>query len=128
MEALTRYGWPGNVRQLENWIENAVIFVDGGRIDLEHFPALRSQPLDTPAAALPRGLTLPELERLYIVDTLRRTGGHRTRAAAALGISLRTLQYRLRDYGINLARASAGPAEGGRASARAAVASSARAE
>jgi DNA-binding NtrC family response regulator len=89
------------VRQLGNWIESAVILAERERIDVEHFPGLGVQSLAPPAALWPSGLTLPELERLYIVDTLRRTGGNRTKTAVALGISVRSLHYRLRDYGMN---------------------------
>jgi DNA-binding NtrC family response regulator len=111
MEALTSYAWPGNVRQLGNWIESAVILAERERIDVEHFPGLGVQSLAPPAALVPSGLTLPELERLYIVDTLRRTGGNRTKTAVALGISVRSLHYRLRDYGMN--RTSVKAAENG---------------
>jgi two-component system response regulator HydG len=128
LEALSRYAWPGNVRQLENWIENAVILVDQGRIDLEHFPALGSRSPAAPGCAVPKGITLPELERLYIVDTLSRTGGNRTRTAAALGISLRTLQYRLRDYGISGGTGNGGPGQSGRTPPRSAVTRSSRGE
>jgi DNA-binding NtrC family response regulator len=127
-QALTRYAWPGNVRQLENWIESAVIFAEQERIDLEHFPGLGLRSPAAPAGALPSGLTLPELERLYIVDTLVRTGGNRTRTAVALGISLRNLHYRLRDYGISRGRESVGSGESGRAPARPALMRSSGAE
>jgi DNA-binding NtrC family response regulator len=95
LEALVAYSWPGNVRQLENWIENAVILAEKDLIDLEHFPELVSRPSGPSPDSLPPGLTLLELERRYIVETLRRMGGDRARTARALGISVRTLQYRL---------------------------------
>jgi two-component system response regulator AtoC len=95
MEALIAYSWPGNVRQLENWIENAVILAENEMIDLEHFPELASGPSVPSPDSLPPGLTLREFERGYIVETLRRMGGDRARTARALGISVRKLQYRL---------------------------------
>lgn len=104
MAALSRYSWPGNVRQLENWIENAVILAEDELIDLEHFPALGLAPpgpCTSSGVSLPQGLTLFELERRYIAATLGRMGGNRTRTAKTLGISLRGLQYRLRDYDTN---------------------------
>ena len=111
VEALSRYSWPGNVRQLENWIENAVILAEDELIDLEHFPALGLGSPPAPsmpqAAALPTGLTLFELERRYVTETLERGGGNRTQTAKVLGISLRGLQYRLRRYDTNGHHASA---------------------
>jgi DNA-binding NtrC family response regulator len=99
LRALIAYSWPGNVRQLENWIENAVILAEEQPIDLQHFPELRRQPPPTPAGFLPPGLTLIELERRYIAETLDRTGGDRVRAAEILGISVRRLQDRLATTG-----------------------------
>jgi DNA-binding NtrC family response regulator len=91
--------WPGNVRQLENCIEQAVVLSEGGLIGTNLLA------LSGPAAAraaggirLRSGLTLREVEQQYIVRTLRDTGGNRTRAARLLGISLRCLQYKLKSY------------------------------
>jgi DNA-binding NtrC family response regulator len=128
IDALTGYAWPGNVRELENWIENAVILAEQGWIDLEHFPALGAQSLSTPGGPGLKGITLHELERMYIVDTLGRTGGNRTRAAAALGISRRTLQYRLRDYDVGGRSGNGGPGPDGRTLPRPAVMRSPRVE
>jgi DNA-binding NtrC family response regulator len=101
MTALMTYSWPGNVRQLKNWIEQALVLADGEGIDLEHFPSLTRELAETPGAAVPLappGLRLEELERWYVLDTLKRADGNRTRAARELGISLRGLQYKLRRY------------------------------
>ena len=101
MTALLTYSWPGNVRQLKNWIEQALVLADGEGIDLEHFPSLTRELAETPGAAVPLappGLRLEELERWYVLDTLKRADGNRTRAARELGISLRGLQYKLRRY------------------------------
>ena len=92
MTALMTYSWPGNVRQLKNWIEQALVLADGDQIDLEHFPSLTRELAETPGAAVPLappGLKLEELERWYVLDTLKRAEGNRTRAARELGISLR---------------------------------------
>ena len=105
MTALTNYAWPGNVRQLRNWIEQALVLSDGDLIDLEHFPSLTREASDvmqSPVPLAPLGLRLEELERWYVLETLRRADGNRTKAARQLGISLRGLQYKLRRYGTNV--------------------------
>jgi len=102
MTALINYPWPGNVRQLKNWIEQALVLADGDLIDLEHFPSLTREASDVmqgPVPLAPLGLRLEELERWYVLETLRRADGNRTKAARQLGISLRGLQYKLRRYG-----------------------------
>jgi len=104
MTALVNYTWPGNVRQLKNWIEQALVLADGDLIDLEHFPSLTRESSDimqAPTPLAPLGLRLEELERWYVLETLRRADGNRTKAARQLGISLRGLQYKLRRYGTN---------------------------
>ncbi|MEW6719548.1 MAG: sigma-54 dependent transcriptional regulator [Thermodesulfobacteriota bacterium] len=93
-EALRRYPWPGNVRELQNVIERAVILA-AGEIDTVH---LR---LDTaPAVASPGEGALRASERETIRKALAETGGNRTQAARVLGISLRTLQYRIKEFGL----------------------------
>jgi two-component system, NtrC family, response regulator HydG len=98
------HAWPGNVRQLKNWIEQALVLAEGDLIDLEHFPSLTREAFDAvpgPVPIAPLGLRLEELERWYVLETLRRADGNRTKAARQLGISLRGLQYKLRRYGTN---------------------------
>jgi two-component system NtrC family response regulator len=98
LRLLKRHDWPGNVRELENRLERAVIMADGDTLLPLHLPP----PLRPAAArgghALPVGLTLAELERRFILQTLERCGGNRTEAAQSLGISLRGLQYKLKRY------------------------------
>jgi DNA-binding NtrC family response regulator len=118
MTALTNYNWPGNVRQLKNWIEQALVLADGDLIDLEHFPSLTREASDVmqgPVPLAPLGLRLEELERWYVLETLRRADGNRTKAARQLGISLRGLQYKLRRYGTNLGGGSEPDSHGGAA-------------
>ena len=104
MDLLLRHTWPGNVRELENVIERAVIMARGDMIDPEHFPdTLKDQDADESARepVLASGRSLKEVEREMILKTLEDMGGNRTRTAETLGISRRTLQLRLKDYGIN---------------------------
>jgi DNA-binding NtrC family response regulator len=103
------YHWPGNIRQLENCIEQAVIFSPGrsidtadirGAIDLET-AAEASHPA-VPGSAVRwadfPGQSLRDLEAWYIRETLKRFGGNRTRTARFIGLSLRGLQYKLKRY------------------------------
>jgi len=93
---LQGYDWPGNVRELENAIERALIVAGGNTILPGDLPLQRE-----PAVAKPTGSqTLAEVERNAILEALSRHGGDRRATAEELGISLRTLQYRLKDYGI----------------------------
>ncbi|MCA9673556.1 MAG: sigma-54-dependent Fis family transcriptional regulator [Kofleriaceae bacterium] len=96
LAAMVGYDWPGNVRELENAVERAVVMSPGPMIDVEHLPATVSgQSGDT--IAIP-GSSLQEIERYAIIRTLEATAGSTSRAAAILGISPRTIQYKLHEY------------------------------
>ncbi|RDV37364.1 sigma-54-dependent Fis family transcriptional regulator [Bradymonadaceae bacterium TMQ3] len=101
MSALERYEWPGNVRELENVIERAVVLTDGKRLELRHLPAeLLRQSGTTPGeigVQIP-GSTLAEIERHALLRTYEATGGSSAETAEMLGISVRKVQYRLREY------------------------------
>jgi DNA-binding NtrC family response regulator len=93
-QALLSYPWPGNIRELQNVIERAVILASGA-IDETHLN------LDTSNVDAPDGDgLLSATERETIEKVLKDVGGNRKEAARILGISLRTLQYRVKDYGI----------------------------
>ena len=98
LAALTTYDWPGNVRELENAIERAVVLATGTVI------VARLLPLQVvPRAAvggMPSipGATMEAIERYAIVETLESTGGSTSKAAEILGLSVRTIQYRLQQY------------------------------
>jgi DNA-binding NtrC family response regulator len=99
-ELLNTYTWPGNVRQLENCIEQAVVLCERDRLGVDVLPLADTAPRKESDGHIrvKSGLTLREVEQQYILRTLRDTGGNRTRAARALGISLRCLQYKLKAY------------------------------
>jgi two-component system response regulator HydG len=103
-DLLMRYDWPGNVRELENIIERAVIMARGEMITPLEFP-IELQNLDEELKDslidLTPGRSLKEVEKVMILRTLEETGGNRTHAARILGISRRTLQLKLKEYGIN---------------------------
>jgi two-component system response regulator HydG len=95
---LLAHRWPGNVRELENAIERAVVLCEGPRIEEEHLP-IEVAPVAKGAIRIP-GATMAEIERFAILSTLEATSGSTTKAAEMLDISVRTIQYRLHEYGI----------------------------
>lgn len=98
---LAAWSWPGNARELRNVIERAAILADGDMILPEDLPdALRHAPrVDTSSGAPERPL-MEEAQRRAILEALEKTGGNRTKAAQLLGISRRSLIYKLRAYGL----------------------------
>jgi two-component system response regulator AtoC len=104
LEALQNYPFPGNVRELENLLERAMIFAESDTLSATDL-ALPAAPRPAPAAGgreqgSPR--TLESLEKEAVIAALRRWEGRRTRAAAELGISRRTLLNKIKEYGITL--------------------------
>jgi transcriptional regulator with PAS, ATPase and Fis domain len=100
LEMLTSYAWPGNVRQLENCIEQAVVLANEEIIDVDVLSLDHREPKKMAGhhEAAHAGLTLREVEQEHILRTLHAVNGNRTRAARLLGISLRCLQYKLKSY------------------------------
>ena len=90
--------WPGNVRELENAIERAVVLCEGPRIEADDLPFEAAQPMKGPVRV--PGATMAEIERWAILASLEATGGSTTKAAELLDISVRTIQYRLHEYGL----------------------------
>ncbi|MBI4468396.1 MAG: sigma-54-dependent Fis family transcriptional regulator [Acidobacteria bacterium] len=104
-KAIMNYGWPGNVRQLESVIERATLMCEGETIELEDLPyevrQLETEQAHSTFKLPPTGTSLEEVERSLILQAMQRTGGNITQAAKLLGISFRTLQYRLEKFGLN---------------------------
>ena len=98
LEVLTRYDWPGNVRELENSVERAVVMAEGQTLYPKHFRLGKGMTLVGEVKDEELGLTLKEAERRLILKTLEAYGGNRTKAAEALGISVRTLRNKLHEY------------------------------
>jgi len=109
MAALEAFPWPGNIRQLENFVQQAVLVSSGPELLLEHLP----QPVRDhfPTVATPAGPVSPaslshnreQLERVVIQRVLANTGCSRADAASALGISRVTLYKKVRKYGLSWA-------------------------
>ena len=102
LQVLGGYRFPGNVRELENILERAVIFAEGTSIGPEDLDLGAAQPAQAAAASEPAALrgTLKEQERRLIEAALARWEGNRTRAAEELGITRRTLFNKLRQLGL----------------------------
>ncbi|MBC7925958.1 MAG: sigma-54-dependent Fis family transcriptional regulator, partial [Bryobacteraceae bacterium] len=108
IEILQRYNWPGNVRELRNVIERAVIIAGEGQITPVHLPRdlgvatgtkMPVEQNEPDAVRLQVGTTVAEAEKALIMVTLQHTKNNKTRAAEILGISLKTLFNKLKEYG-----------------------------
>lgn len=90
--------WPGNVRELENAVERAVVLTEGHEVTASDLPFDMAPAFSGPVR-IP-GATMAEIERFAILSTLEATGGSTSKAAELLDISVRTIQYRLHEYGV----------------------------
>jgi transcriptional regulator with PAS, ATPase and Fis domain len=116
VDALRRHSWPGNVRELRNVLERAVIIAGEGPITAAHLPRDFGAPMgarpapqvnEPDAVRLTVGTTVNEAEKMLIQLTLRHTKNNKTRAAEILGISLKTLFNKLKEYGQSSAEQAA---------------------
>lgn len=98
LELLKAYAWPGNIRELRNIMERAVILAKGPWIEPSHLPAyVQSSPVKI---VLPAGVTAAEAEKELILRTLRQTGNNKAEAARQLGLDVKTIRNKLKTYGI----------------------------
>ena len=117
LNQFNNYSWPGNVRELRNTIERAVIVCDSGMIETKHLPPgfgqapLRPAANDPDAVRLGVGTTVGEAEKMLILKTLESTSNNKTKAAEILGISLKTLHNKLKEYGGSAPDAASGKEE-----------------
>jgi DNA-binding NtrC family response regulator len=100
---LRGYGWPGNVREMRNVVERAMLLAEGQRLEVQDFGVLNtaaagSDPFDLPAA----GVNLEALERSLVTQALRRAGGNQTKAAALLGLNRDQIRYRVEKFGLSV--------------------------
>jgi transcriptional regulator with PAS, ATPase and Fis domain len=103
LQQLLPYEWPGNVRELKNTIEGMVVFADGRRpVDVSDLPQglQNARREDAASVTLPVGLSMAEVEKRFIEETLRAVRYDKPRAAEMLGIGLRTLYRKLKEYEI----------------------------
>ena len=102
MERLKTYPWPGNIRELRNAVERAMLLVEGEELTLDQFP-VAGAPLgrigdgfELPAT----GVDLEQLERALVVQALERSGWNQTRAAGLLGLNRDQIRYRIEKFGL----------------------------
>jgi DNA-binding NtrC family response regulator len=100
LQALLAHDWPGNIRELENAIERAVVLAQGSELTADDLPpVLRGpRPLGSGSTNLIPGASMATIEREAILRTLEMVQGSTSRAAEILGISVRKIQYRLKEY------------------------------
>src|SRR5882724_7374563 len=117
LNQFSNYSWPGNVRELRNTLERAVIVCEGAVVETKHLPpgfgqmTVRQAASDPDAVRLGVGTTVGEAEKMLILKTLEATSNNKTRAAEILGISLKTLHNKLKEYGAAAAEGVPGKEE-----------------
>jgi two-component system, NtrC family, response regulator AtoC len=119
MQLLAQIDWPGNVRQLANCIERALVLSDGATLTrsavlagVQKTPAISQSPVAAESASATLKDTMRKVEQGLIQDALNHAGENRTKAAKILGISHRTLLYKIKEYGIPAAGLSAATGDG----------------
>lgn len=100
LKMLMEYGWPGNIRELENVIERAAILTPGEEI-VPGYIALTAKTRSPDLRKIPTRLTLAELEKIHIENVLKANEYNRTKSSKSLGISLKTLYLKIKSYGID---------------------------
>ena len=98
--AILKYNWPGNIRELRNCVECAVVMCNGEEITLEDLPVSVRESVEDKNITIPHGITLDEAEKIIIRNTLTMEGGNKTKVAQILGIGRKTLHRKLQEYGM----------------------------
>jgi DNA-binding NtrC family response regulator len=102
LNLLSRYPWPGNIRELENVVARLVVFCEKDVIEASDLPQGVRVPARPPAApGEPEPQSLKQVERLHIAQVLSQCGGNKSRAARVLGIDIKTLASKIKNYGIS---------------------------
>ena len=99
-ETLQHYGWPGNVREVRNAIERAMLLIEGEWLEPEHFTTLTRAVTPTQFRLPAEGVNLEEVERQLLLQALERAGGNQTQAAQLLGINRDQVRYRIEKFGL----------------------------
>ena len=97
---LYKYDWPGNIRELRNCIESAVVMCGGNEITPEDLPPTVSASIAAPSITIPIGTTLDDAEKAIICENLAANKGNKSKTADILGIGRKTLHRKLQEYGV----------------------------
>jgi len=100
---LEGYQWPGNIRELRNAIERAMLLIDRDRLEPEDFTTLTRTVNPTQFKLPAEGVNLEEVERQLLLQALERAGGNQTQAAQLLGINRDQVRYRIEKFGLSKA-------------------------
>ena len=106
MKLLEQYQWPGNIRELRNAIERAMLLMDREWLEPDDFTTLTRSVAATQFKLPPEGLNLEEVERQLLTQALERSGGNQTQAAQLLGINRDQVRYRIEKFGLPTTRGS----------------------
>ncbi|HEY2905379.1 MAG TPA: sigma-54 dependent transcriptional regulator [Vicinamibacterales bacterium] len=99
MKRLQMYGWPGNIRELRNAVERAMLLAEGNELTGDQFPVVSAGPRLTEGVELPpTGVDLEQLERSLVVQALERSGWNQTKAATLLGLNRDQIRYRIEKF------------------------------
>lgn len=101
LDRLTQYDWPGNVRELKNTLEGIIVLLPRDRIDVTDLPE-HLREVKRAQTVIQPGMTMEEIEKEAMRRTLEQTKGNRTEAAKILGVSVRTLQRKIKEYDLDL--------------------------
>ncbi|MEF9427354.1 MAG: sigma-54-dependent Fis family transcriptional regulator, partial [Candidatus Mariimomonas ferrooxydans] len=100
MDVINSYDWPGNIRELMNCLESAIVMTTGNGITVESLPSFLFVKKDNQQTKKNLSKNLFEIEKEAILDVLNKVGGNKVKAAKALGIGLRTLYRKVEQYGL----------------------------
>ncbi len=100
--ALHNYNWPGNIRELRNCIESAVVMCKGSVITLDDMPPSIGSNSDDDSLKIPIGISMENAEKEIIKATLFHENGNKTKTAEILGIGRKTLHRKINEYGLNI--------------------------
>ena len=102
LKELAEYGWPGNIRELRNAVERAMLLAEGPWLEPSHFPVLSASATAQEAFGLPAsGVNLEDVERTLVVQALERCGGNQTHAARLLGLNRDQIRYRIEKFNLS---------------------------
>lgn len=97
--AMLKYTWPGNIRELRNCVESAVVMCNGEQITIDDLPNSVREKSEEKSIIIPLGVTLEEAEKIIIQENLANNEGNKSKTAEILGIGRKTLHRKLADYG-----------------------------